>query len=388
MQKTRRLVLDHMSEIFDMMKSHADETFYEFANVESIPGSIYVIGRQQFIDNPERIRSMCEDDQFVMLFNNSAEGSWTLETQLLQLKIDALVREGKLLVIAGADITPEHKCLTHEHLLIKIMDFEETEQAQQWTSEIFESKEKPYRFLFLNGRARPHRKYLYERLWRMGVLDRSLYTMLHATPSIARRFTFRENGIDVMATPTPLRRLPDEYEVERYRDPNFGPIIPDRTFLKQELFRREWGEIYLYHRPYVDTYFSLVTETVCSESDISFRTEKIAKPLAMGHPFVVAANRGYYRDLRNLGFQTFDPVIDESFDLIDDAQARMDRLIEVVSDLCRQDLGSFLDECRAICKYNQQHLAEFTQTHRREFPNRFFEFIEQHARSRIPSTGA
>lgn len=387
MQKTHRLVLDHMSEIFDMMKSHADETFYEFAKVESVPGSIYVIGRQQFIDNPERVKHMCQDDRFLMIFNNSAEGSWTIETQLLQLKIDALVRAARLLVISGADITPQHRCLTHEHLLIKIMDFEETGHAQQWTSEIFDRKAKPHTFLFLNGRARPHRKYLYERLLRLGLLERSLYTMLHATPSIARRFTFRENGIDVMATPTPLRRLPDEYEVERYRDPDFGPIVSDRTFLKQELFRREWGEIYLYHRPYVDTYFSLVTETVCSESDISFRTEKIAKPLAMGHPFIVAANRGFYRDLRDLGFRTFDHVIDESFDAIDDAQARMDRIVTVVQDLCQQDMASFLDECRATCKYNQEHLAQFTREHRQAFPSRFFHFVSEHARSRIPSTG-
>ena len=364
-----------------MLKPFADETFYDFALVESRAESIYIIGRQQMMDNRSRIRAMCEDPNYVMIFNNSAEGSWTIDSQLLQLKIDDLVRAGKLLVISGADITRDHVCLTHEHLLTKIMDFDQTREAQEWTDRVFETKHKPYTFLFLNGRARPHRKYLYERLKRLHLLDQSLYTMLDAKPTVVRRFVFRENGTDVMATPSPLQRLPDEYEVERYRDPEFGPIVPDRTFLKQELFRREWGEIYLYHRPYVDTYFSLVTETVCSESDISFRTEKIAKPLAMGHPFVVAANRGFYRDLRNLGFQTFDKVIDESFDLIEDAQARMDRLIEVINDLCQQDLGSFLDACRSICKYNQQHLAQFTQEHRQTFPGRFFQFVSEHARS-------
>lgn len=381
MQKQRRLVLDNFSEVFDMLRPFADETFYDFAQVESHADSIYIIGRQQMLDHMARIRGMCEDPGYVMIFNNSAEGSWTIDSQLLQLKIDDLVRAGKLLVISGADITRDHLCLTHEHLLIKIMDFDQTHEAQAWTDQIFEQKQKPFTFLFLNGRARPHRKYLYERMLRMGLLDRSLYTMLHATPSIARRFVFRENGIDVMATATPLRRLPDEYEVERYRNPEFGPIVPDRTFLKQELFRREWGEIYLYHRPYVDTYFSLVTETVCAESDISFRTEKIAKPLAMGHPFVVAANRGFYRDLHSLGFRTFGHVIDESFDLIENAQERMDRLIQSVADLCAQDLGAFLDACRDVCKYNQRHLAEFTQEHRQAFPSRFFQFVSEHARS-------
>ena len=378
---SRRLVVDALSEIASMIQPFVDESFYEFNRVEPVAGSIYVIGRQQFIDNPVKVREMCTSDDYLVIFNNSAEGSWTMETHLLQLKIDQLVRDGKLLLIAGALPTYDHHCLIHEHLLIKIMDFQQTQEAQAWTETIFVQQHKPYKFLCLNGRARPHRKYLYERMRRRGLLDMSLYTMLDARPCVVRRFALRENGIDIMATATPLRRLPDEYEVERYRNPEFGPIVPDRTNLKQELFRREWGEIYLYYRPYIDTYFSLVTETVCSESDISFRTEKIAKPLAMGHPFIVAANRGFYRDLRDLGFKTFGSVIDESFDLIDDAQSRMDRLIEVVDDLCKQDLGSFLDACRSICKYNQQHLAQFTQEHRQAFPGRFFQFVSEHARS-------
>lgn len=381
MLKHHRLAVDAMSEIAPMLKPWVDESFYEFNQVNPVAGTVYVIGRQQFIENSAKVREMCTSDNYHMIFNNSAEGSWTMETHLLQLKIDQLIRDHRLFLIAGAPPTTDHVCLIHEHLLIKIMDFDQTIKAQASTDQIFDTKRKPYTFLFLNGRARPHRKYLYEHLRRRGLLDRSLYTMLDAKPTVVRRFSFREDGIDVMATPTPLRRLPDEYEVERYRNPEFGPIVTDRTNLKQELFRREWGEIYLYDRPYVDTYFSLISETVCSESDISFRTEKIAKPLAMGHPFVIAANRGFYRDLRDLGFRTFDPIIDESFDLIDNAQARMDRLIDIVDDLCQQDLGSFLDACRSICKYNQQHLAQFTQEHRQAFPDRFFQFVSDHARS-------
>lgn len=381
MLKQHRLVMDAQAEIASVMQPWVDESFYEFEKVTPTTGSVYVIGRQQFLDNREKVFDMCSSNEYHMIFNNSAEGSWTMETHLLQLKIDQLIRDRRLLLIAGAPPTLDHLCLTHEHLLIKIMDFDQTSQAQTAFDRMFETRNKPYKFLFLNGRARPHRKYLYEHLRRQGLLDKSLYTMLDAKPCVVRRFAFREDGIDVMATATPLKRLPDEYEVERYRNPAFGPIVPERTNLKQELFRREWGEIYLYDRPYIDTYFSLVSETVCSESDISFRTEKIAKPLAMGHPFIVAANRGFYRDLRNLGFQTFDSIIDESFDLVEDAQARMDRLMQVVGDICGQDLDGFMDACRSICKYNQQHLAQFTQEHRQAFPGIFFQFVSQHARS-------
>lgn len=381
MQKTHRLVVDAMAEIRSMLEPWIDEVFYDFGKIDPVTGSVYVIGRQHLLNDLARIRDLCATGKYTIIFNNSAEGSWTMESQLRQLKLDDLVRQGQLLVVSGSEITSNHICLTHEHLLTTIMAYKETLEAQQSTHMIFETTTKPYQFLFLNGRVRAHRKYLYEKFKRYGLLDRALWTMLDAKPCVVRHFAFQENGIDVMATASPLTRLPDDYEVPRYRQPVFGPIILDRSFLKQELFKLEWGEIYLFAKPYVDTYFSLVTETICAESDVSFRTEKIAKPLAMAHPFIVAANRGYYRDLRNLGFQTFDHLLDESFDLIDNAQDRMDRLITVVADLCTQDLDHFIMQCQDRCKYNQRHLTEFSQQHRQAFPNKFFQFIQKHARS-------
>jgi hypothetical protein len=373
-----RLVIDTMSEVFDLLKPYANEVFWDFGSVTLQPGSVYVIGRQHLMDHKDRIRIAAETGQYTMIFANSAEGSWTLESQIKQLHIDDLVREVKLLLIGGAEVDPQYPCLTHEYFLTTILGYPENIQAQQQIDLIFSSHQKPYKFLFLNGRARPHRKYLYEKLRRRGVLDHALWTMLDAKPTVVRHFTFVEGDTNVMATPTPLQHLPEYYEVDRYRNPVFGPIVPDRSFLKQELFRLEWGEIYLEPAPYIDTYFSLVTETICAESTLSFRTEKIAKPLAMGHPFIVATTPGFYRDLHNLGFRSFADVIDESFDQIDNAQQRMDRIIEIVHDLCQQDLGSFLSACRDTCKYNQQHLAQLRENVNQEFPQRFFQFIKQY----------
>jgi hypothetical protein len=371
-----RLVIDTMSEVFNLLKPYANEVFWDFGSVSLHPGSIYVIGRQHLLDNMDRIREAAETGLYTMVFANSAEGSWTLESQIKQLRIDDLVREKKLLLIGGAEIDSQYACLTHEYFLTTILGYSENLQAQQHTDCIFEQHVKPYKFLFLNGRARPHRKYLYEKFRRTGILDHALWTMLDAKPTLVRGFTFLESGVNVMATPSALRHLPKHYEVERYRNPVFGPIVSDRSFLKQELFEREWGEIYLEPAPYVDTYFSLVTETVCAESIISFRTEKIAKPLAMGHPFIVAGNAGFCRDLRNLGFRTFSQVIPEDYDLINNAQQRMDRIIDVVRDLCQQDLASFLSACETICKYNQQHLAELRDQVNQQFPDRFFQFVQ------------
>jgi hypothetical protein len=87
------------------------------------------------------------------------------------------------------------------------------------------------------------------------------------------------------------------------------------------------------------------------------------------------ANQGYYRDLHRLGFKTFGHVIDESFDSIENNQKRIERIAQVVEDLCKQDLASFLEQCYNTCKYNQNHLAEMRLKVRQEFPNRFLQFI-------------
>jgi hypothetical protein len=374
----RRLVIDSMCEIYSMLKPYADEEFWDFEQVTKQPGDLYVFGRQRLLDNLNQIRELAVLGDCVIVFDNSAEGAWTAETQLKQLRIDQLVRNKQILVVAGAEMTPDYAHLTHEYFLCKILDFEQNVQAQNSISDIFSKTTKPYKFLCLNGRARPHRKYLYERLKRNQLLDQCLWTMLDSGPTVVKLFDLIENDVDIMATPTAIQHLPAEYEVDRYRAPEFGPIVTGRTNLKQELFNREWGEIYLEPAPYIDTYFSLVTETICAESNYSFRTEKIAKPLTIGHPFIAVANAGFYRDLHNLGFQTFGHVIDESFDQIQNHQDRVDRIAQIVADLCQQDLASFLRECYNTCKYNQQHLLELGTQVRHDFPNRFCQFIQHH----------
>jgi hypothetical protein len=170
--------------------------------------------------------------------------------------------------------------------------------------------------------------------------------------------------------------LPAEYEVERYRAKLATPpnTITGRAQGKYNLFQNDWGEIYLNPKPYLDTYFSLVTETVF-DYPRSFRTEKIWKPMAIGHPFIVATGAGYYRDLHNLGFRTFGHLIDESFDTIDNNQDRCNRIVEIVEDLCRQDLPAFITAAQEVCKYNQSLIMELRPKIRSEFSKRFFQAV-------------
>jgi hypothetical protein len=358
------------------MKPYSDDEFWNLGSHEIQQNSIYLLGRKQMVEHTACIREMAQDPTITVIFGNSAEGSKTVIDQLRVLKIEDLVLSGKILLLSGGEIESRYPYLLHEHFITHILDYEENIQAQQRTDEIFNKKIKPYKFLFLNGRARPHRKYLLERLRQLSILDSAIWTMLDGRRSNNMYFDLVENGVDLINQNTAIKHLPSEYEFKFFKNKSIALDYPHK-FAKNELFDTHWGEIYLEPAPYIDTYFSVVTETVF-EYPYSFRTEKIAKPLAMGHPWICATSVGFYRDMHNLGFQTFGHVIDESFDTIDNHQDRMERIALIVDDLCQQDLASFLNECYNVCKYNQHHLAELRTQVRKEFPDRFNQFIKQY----------
>lgn len=358
MVNNKKLVLDTHCEVYDLLKSAADAEFWNFKHhLESgllQPGALYLIGRRQMQLHSDQIRSLVENNIISVVFSNPAEGSDTLRDHVAQYGIADLVLSGKILLIGGGDMDQGYRCLQYDSFLPKILDYDQNIKAIDDGKEIYTKIDKPYKFLFLNGRKRTHRQYLLQQFATTGLLAQSIWTCL-------------DQGMG------PVKYLDPQYEYSDYQS-RVGLESSDQ-FVKNQLFNHTWGEVYLAAKPYIDTYFSVVTETVF-KYPYSFRTEKIWKPIAIGHPFVAVANRGYYRDLHKLGFQTFGHVLDESFDQIDNNDDRLERIARVINDLCQQDLASFLTECYNACKYNQQHLAEMRDKIRKEFPSRFFQFIK------------
>ena len=263
---------------------------------------------------------------------------------------------------------PKLNCMVYDHYAYRATCYESNAKQGARADEIYNKLHKPYKFLFLNGRTRPHRKYMIERMRDAGLLDYAVWTNLDTTPLYNHTYS-----TDLFERPSEIQLLPAEYEVEQFHVGQKDQY--QHAFVKHELFDNKWGDVYIRAEPYIDTYFSLVSETVC-DYPYSLRSEKIYKPIAMAHPFVAVANRGFYRDLRRAGFQTFTHLIDESFDTIDNNQDRLDRIAQVVQDLCASNLAEFLVASRAITKYNQQHLAVEGIRIFREFPDRFVNFIQ------------
>lgn len=368
-----RIVLDQWSEVYDLLRDHADEEFWRFAELDFDPRAITIVGRVQLKENYYRVCDLAERYPGRIMFCNPAEGSQTILLQLRRLRIEDLVRSGKILLLTSGDLEPPWQYIKTDSYFSNICQYQENIEAADHDVRL--ATHKPYDFLLLNGRLRPHRKYLLHRLRESEILDRGLWTCLDRRCDMrwTSYLTLSYQDRDRMDEPEAIRLLPPDYEIDRAQI-NLEREMPDRD-VKHFLFNNTWGDAIINPKAYTDTAFSIVTETIY-DYPFSFRTEKIWKPMIMSHPFVVAANMGYYRDLHTAGFRTFGNLIDESFDDIWEPGDRMQAMIEVIHDIIRNGSESFLRASEDICKYNQEHLREHNRRERAALPQSIIDFLD------------
>jgi hypothetical protein len=118
---------------------------------------------------------------------------------------------------------------------------------------------------------------------------------------------------------------------------------------------------------YLNSYFSLVNETTFHTKDgydgVPFFSEKIFKCIAMKHPFIIVTVPNSLKYLKELGYKTFDNIIDESYDQEIDDALRAIKITNEVERLCNlneQQLENFLIESRKICDYNYNVMKKKT----------------------------
>ena len=115
---------------------------------------------------------------------------------------------------------------------------------------------------------------------------------------------------------------------------------------------------------YQDSYFSIVTETNCFAKGIMLGdltppgrllSEKTFKTSAVKHPFIIVAKANTLSLLQEIGYKTFSPWIDESYDNELNESARMLMIVKEIKRLCElspDQLINFLNNVRDICEYN------------------------------------
>jgi hypothetical protein len=106
---------------------------------------------------------------------------------------------------------------------------------------------------------------------------------------------------------------------------------------------------------HTNSYCNIVMETHfdADQSGGSFLTEKTFKPIKHGQMFFIAGPAGSLQALRDLGYRTFDSVLDNSYDRIENNTLRWQRLCQSIKQT-QYRLCDRFESVRADIKHNQR----------------------------------
>lgn len=201
-------------------------------------------------------------------------------------------------------------------------------------------KEKLHKGLYLNRRFRTHRIKFYKKLWEDGLLTNDLL------------YSYDLKMFDNI----------DEFE----KDPNYTEFI---QFLKINNpkhvditnFDIIQGYGFEVKDTYLKTYFSIITETMFDEEN-GYISEKTWKPIAQFHSFIIFGRPGVLSKLKEFGFKTFEPWIDESYDSIENNDERFDAIyfqVKKIQSLSHVDLIKMIEDMKDILLHNNKLFLEY-----------------------------
>lgn len=112
---------------------------------------------------------------------------------------------------------------------------------------------------------------------------------------------------------------------------------------------------------YKNTYFSIVSETYYYQSEPRSLSEKTFNTVVMRHPILLLSRPQSLELLKERGYRTFSPFINENYDNEFNDEKRMLMVLEETRRLCNlnnNELEKFVHGCNEICQYNYNHLIK------------------------------
>lgn len=110
---------------------------------------------------------------------------------------------------------------------------------------------------------------------------------------------------------------------------------------------------------YENSFMSIVTETYFYEDTPLFLSEKTFRPIVYRQPFILVSLPYSLAFLRELGYKTFHPFIDESYDIETNNSLRMYKILTEIERICtlnQQELQELSLQIKDICYHNQKLL--------------------------------
>jgi|TARA_R110000824_G_scaffold254941_1_gene443913 hypothetical protein len=117
----------------------------------------------------------------------------------------------------------------------------------------------------------------------------------------------------------------------------------------------------------MNCYYQIVTTSIWNQNELSdkfhvFFNEKIWKPILTFHPFIVLGQYKTLECLRNMGFKTFEPFIDESYDDIKNWESKKNKVykeIKRLNSMSKKEIHDWYWGMEDILVYNFHRLQEY-----------------------------
>jgi hypothetical protein len=192
-------------------------------------------------------------------------------------------------------------------------------------------------------------------------LDQSFYNQFRNHPLIrdlVKKYGivnfYRSPGLDELELPDLI--LPKDDPI------NYTPATPTSRFCRaRPTVILDMG-MDMPVKIFDSAWYSIVAETLYQTAEL-FITEKIGKRLMAKRVFVLFAAKGCLEYLRSQGFQTFDGIIDESYDSEPDDRRRFDMAWEQVKLLSTLDPVEVYQRADAILEHNYNLLPTLRNEH-------------------------
>lgn len=136
------------------------------------------------------------------------------------------------------------------------------------------------------------------------------------------------------------------------------PLTLPREFIEDgSVFNRILKDLYK------NTWVSLVTEASYYQKEHTlFISEKTYKPIICLQPFIIVGSKGFLRKFKELGYKTFHPYIDESYDDCND-QERFRKIVDALDKINKiEDKVSWYKSLQPILEHNRAVLRQCQHT--------------------------
>lgn len=109
------------------------------------------------------------------------------------------------------------------------------------------------------------------------------------------------------------------------------------------------------------SFFNAVTESIVSYRDKVYITEKTFKPIYYKTPFIVFGQYQILNSLRQMGYMTYHPYIDETYDNEENDLNRLELIIKEIKRICdlpEKDFLNLYHQCCVIAGFNHKNFLK------------------------------